>query len=179
MKRWKRTNLLDLPVLPYARDGAAATNRVIATFVKERTTLTSPMQLRAFVRRWQAIWLLQAGPGYPPGSAADETRRPLDSYTRTLLEGRYDAKRVFRFVNHKQGEELSETDSRDFRIACCIAMPGPTLPAFFMADKYGVGSDLAMVRLYLDTYPALADVGRPFTNCGEGIDEEEDEEAVA
>ena len=174
MKHWKRTTLLDLPILPEDRDEAAQTDHVLGTFVKERGTLIHPSQLRSFVRKWSAIWLLCAGPhpaSAPPGCVLARARSSLSKYTRMLLEGHYDAKRVFRFLNHKDSDPLVETDSRDFRIAGYLAMPPPMMLAWSLANSYGAGTDIGFVRLYLDTYSWLNDKGRPFRRTSSTEDE--------
>lgn len=68
-----------------------------------------------------------------------------------LLTGEYDAKRVFgTFVEPKPNFR-----SVNVRIAAHLLIPSPLMFADQLSHHYGVGNDLGLVRLYLDTYPEL------------------------
>ncbi len=157
MKRWERTCLLDLPVLPHDRDSAAATDYVIKTFVAERSAIPGPAAIRPFVRRWRSAWLLQSGMSGPPGTWVHWAHEPLDPYDRRLLEGDFDAKKIWAVLQSEgHGPESKgqvDLNSANTRIAAGLMIPVPLMLASQLAHDYGVGHDLGLVRLYLDTYP--------------------------
>ena len=161
----KRTNLLDLPVLPFDRDGAAATDRIVETFTAERKQISEPSQIQTFVNRWKAIWLLSSGTAFP--DAAENTlvymcRQPLAKEIIDLVEGRYDADKVFEYLSTLDTIKEIDPNNHNLSLTCSMVLPEPALSATFMAHNYGVGNDLGFVRLFLDTYPELENEGRPF-----------------
>jgi hypothetical protein len=155
-----RTNLLDLPVLPLDRDMACGTSRVSSTFVNDRKKVSSAETLKSFVDKWRPVWLLSAGP-VPKSSGnllVDKCRAPLSEAAVKIVNADFDHERVVTLLNH---EKLPQ----DEVLACLLGeifIPGPMLFAFQLSNTYGVGHDLGLVRIYLDTYPDLIDEGRPF-----------------
>lgn len=158
----KRTNLLDLPILPLDRDNACGTNEIISRFVDMRKKISSTTELRDFINFWKPIWLLEPGPFPEPkpnsNSFVDLCRKPLDKTVLQLLRHEYDADKIVKYIHN--AEECIEKDF--FGLLCNLNLPTPGLLAFQFAEEYSVGSDLGFVRLYLDTYPDLEDEGRPF-----------------
>jgi len=160
--KWKRTRITDLPMRIPHRDTAAVHSTIIKTFVHERMDCKNCHQLRNFVKKWRAMWLLSPGSKMkdaPKNSIIQRARHPLGLEERALLTGSYDGKYVLRCLMSKDGVGI-DFKSKNARIAGHIAMPRPSLHAFELAEAYGVGSDLGFIRLYADTYPALDDVGR-------------------
>lgn len=183
VKRWKRTNLLSLPILPFERDMSAATSYILDSFVRERKAITRPEQLRPFIKRWRSMWLLSSGYAMAdakPGSYVAEARKSLASEEVLLLNGKFDAKRVFGFLTAP--DELLRhvrRSDRDLRVAGSIALPRSSLIAFRLADYYLQDTDIGFVRLYLDTYPHLQDEGRPFRDTPRWSRDEENASDVA
>ena len=137
-------------------------------------------QVRPFVKRWRNLWLLRPGPAVfttSKGSWLDRVNEPLSRDEKVLLTGRYNAKKLLALVNQQPAEEPLHFDPRvlEWRLAGHLCIPRPLLYAFSLAQKYGVGSDLGLVRLYLDSYPKFKDRLR-----GEGpyfpdpVDDEQD-----
>ena len=159
--KWKRTCITDLPIeLPH-RDEAASTDTIMDTFVQERLACKNSHQLRAFVKKWRAIWLLAPGSRMkdaPKRSIIQQARAPLSLEEKLLLTGSFDAKYILRCLASKDGAGI-DYNSKNARIAGHLAIPCPALCASQLASHYKVGSDLGFVRLYADTYPALDDIG--------------------
>jgi hypothetical protein len=151
MKRIRATNLLDLLGLVDLpdRDCAGQTANVEGIYLEERKALESPRQIRPFVRRWTPLFTLQPGPR-ARHLATMPSRAKYD--LAAMLDGAYDAIQVCAVL---QDQSRYDNGLRAHRIAANILIPPPLMNAFQLASHYGVMSDLAMVRLYLDTYPAL------------------------
>jgi hypothetical protein len=140
----KDKTLLALPVLPRDRDGAAASDRITSTYVVERTAIKTSGDLTAFLERWRTVWLLSRGPS--------EESALLTDAELNLLDGNYDPVRVLHFLNEN---DFDPSQCMAAQQAAHIMLPRTLLRAFLLSNKYGVGPDLGMVRLYLDPYPEL------------------------
>lgn len=154
-------NLLDLPVLPFDRDEAVGTNKIITEFIKMRKMISSTTELRDFIDFWKPIWLLTPGTftEHKPNSfIAAACQYSLDEAVLKLLRHEYDADEIVKNIHNPDG--CSEKEF--FGLLCNLNLPIPGLLAFQFATAYGVGSDIGFVRLYLDTYPDLEGEGRPF-----------------
>lgn len=141
----KKVCLLDLPVLPKDRDWAGGTEVIIDTFIEERNSIKNVDDLLAFVEKWNNIWLLN-----------DEiTQEEYD-----IVDGAFDPYLIFDCVMKiLRKEEIKDVDS-NVRIAMNICIPHSAMRAMLLAKKYGVGTDLGFVRLYLDPYPEHMDAMR-------------------
>ena len=133
--------LLDLPVLPKLRDSFG--DEIQTAYLAERDAVQSAEELVAFVRRWRNVWLLRC--------PLDEERE-LPPELQDLLALDFDAEAVFNGLKKKDTTDLPFEDLA-VRIMAHIAIPVTLLDAYTLADHYGVGTDLGMVRLYLDGYP--------------------------
>jgi hypothetical protein len=156
-----RTNLLDLPVLPYDRDDACGTSRVSSTFVHDRKNVSSAETLKAFVSKWRSVWLLSAGP-VPKSSGnlfIDKCRAELSEPAVKIVNADFDHELIATVINNPDG---SVHNSELLSILAEISIPSPMLLAFHLSNEYDVDHDLGLVRIYLDTYPDLIDEGRPF-----------------
>jgi len=154
MRRLSTTCLLDLPVTPF-RDEAS--DDVRKAYVSERLAISDPRGLRPFVRRWRAMWLLAPGKTGPVGTWSETLKRPLDDDVRALLSLTWPAPVVF--------AALDKTATPDFKIRACriaglIGLPPALLHAECLAQKYDAPIDIALCRLYLDSYPQHAEALR-------------------
>jgi len=145
MTRLTRTCLLDLPVIPAHRDGATGTEEIQDAYLAERGAISSAAGVRTFVRRWRPLFLLRSGKGGWPGQFLDDDVKALVSLS-------FDAKKVFAALQRVSDDKF-DFSRRPNRIAAHIALPAQLMRAFQLAAHYDVGHDLAMVRLFLDTYP--------------------------
>lgn len=159
-------SLLSLPVLPTNRDKAARTDRILESFVHERKAATASGELAPFIERWKNVWQLQAGDtakDAPENSYAGSARQGVHPAAQRLLMGDYNKDKVLEVSrSSKDAPSSIPADDPDYEVACHLMLPLPLMNAHFLARHYGVCSDLAMVRIYLDTYPELKDEGRPF-----------------
>jgi hypothetical protein len=156
-----RTTLLDLPVLPLDRDDACRTSRVLSTFVNDRKKVSSAETLKSFVDKWRSVWLLSAGP-VPRSSGGvfiDKCRAPLSEVAIKIVCDDFDHELIATLINSK---ELLQEDDELISLVGDILIPTSMLFAFHLSKTYGVGHDLGLIRVYLDTYPSLIDEGRPF-----------------
>lgn len=135
--------LLDLPVLPEHRDDAATTDIVQEAYLKERDAIQTTDDLLNFVRRWRNVWLLRC----PRDEAAD-----LPEEVQRLVSLDFDQEKVLGWLKEAKADSLPFEDIH-VRIMAHIAVPVPLLDAFQLAKHYGVGTDLGLVRLFLDGYP--------------------------
>jgi len=141
--------LFDLPVLPEHRDEAASTDIVQEAYLAELGALKSPADLKPFVQRWKNLWLLW--------NPREKDREVLPE-VQSLLYLDFDEEAVFKYLQIKTQEEPPlpyETDV-NVRIMAHLALPLGLLDAFQVAKHYGVGTDLALVRLFLDPFPEHA-----------------------
>jgi hypothetical protein len=139
----KDKTLVDLTQFQVQRDTATATDTVREQFLKERNDVDTPEKLRAFIESWRNLWLLQ-------GCEENETN---DSET-ALLEGTYDPEKVLDYKSKAKDIEVTDAEANDlnFGVTCELMLPVPLLMATNFAHYYGVGSDLGLVRLFLDPY---------------------------
>lgn len=149
--RLRPTNLLDLPVYPPDRDGACGSEFIQEAYLKERETLQRSTQLRPFVKRWRALFLLRFGPRM---RGQDEAPSQANRDMLALVEGRFDAKRVINVIVNAKTIPFNN-DDHNHRIAANILIPPALYRAFEIREHFGVGHDLGMVRLYLDSWPQL------------------------
>lgn len=139
--------LLDLPVLPEHRDEAAATDIVHETYLQELKAVKNPSALLDLIRRWRNLWLLR------PPKEVTELRPEVQS----LLALDFDPEKVFEWLQKKDQENLPYEEDVNVRIMAHLALPLPLLDAFSLARHYGVGTDLGLVRLFLDPFPEHED----------------------
>lgn len=156
-------NLLDLPVVPVHRDDAASTSLVQETYLQELSVATdveSPEHswrevkgqepyLVWFVKRWQSLWLLRD----PRESPEQNILTPEEQ---AIVDVSFNVEEVTERLRHKKEVDLPWEDFA-VRVMAHIALPRTLMKAWEVANHYEVGVDLAMVRLYLDPYPELAD----------------------
>lgn len=133
--------LLDLPVLPHNRDDACGTDIIEETYIAERDKVSSEGELWAHIKRWRNVWLLEC-PIRPRKLLPEEIK---------LLWLDFDSTEVFKWL-HKKKENDLPFDNETVKIMMHIAIPFPLLDASLFARHYGVGCDLAMVRMYLDPF---------------------------
>ena len=136
----EKTCLLDLPVYPEDRDGACGTSDIVDTYLAERDAVKSGDELQSFVIRWRNLWLLSGN------------YDKLSEEEKALIDDEIDHDKVYSQLLRKKEDDLSFEDI-NVKIMSHIAMPIPFLQAHRVSQHYGVGSDLAMVRLYLDPFP--------------------------
>lgn len=158
MHKYKRACLLDLPVKIYDRDGATGSSRIQETYIKERKALKEATEIRPFIRRWRNLWLLRPGSllhRAAPGSWYHYADAPLLWDEKAMLAGHFDAKRVLARVLQQpaEGPLRMNPDELEWKICSHLCLPGPLLSAFHLSHHYGIGHDLALVRLFLDSYP--------------------------
>ncbi len=159
MSGLERTSLLDVAPLVGLRDRdrTAGSDSIHEAYLKDRDAVKSANELRRLIDKWRPMFLLSAGPlRVRKGSWADKAKRELSKEEVRLLQGRYNAASVLRFMKGyegRSGKPLPKRLPEGLRIAMCVMLPPPMLTAFLLANHYGVGSDLGMIRLYLDTYP--------------------------
>lgn len=134
--------LLDLPILPRDRDSACGSSIIEDTYLKELGEIQNIEQLKEFIVRWRNLWML------------DNTK--VSDEIEQLLGNNFDHQAVLEFLARKKDDKLS-FDDMSVRIMTNLAVPHTLLQAFSIANYWGVGTDLAMVRLYLDPYPELDD----------------------
>ncbi len=158
----ERTSLLGLPVLPFDRDSAAASDEVMNGFLNDRKNISRTSELKEFINKWRPIWLLSPGP-IPevenPEALVSVCRRPIDEAALKLIQHQYDADLLMSYLGDPDG---CDKETETFEILCHLMIPVPSLNAFQLSNNYGVGPDLGFVRLYLDTYPEFENEGRPF-----------------
>jgi len=143
----KKTCLLDLPVYPEDRDVACGTTIISSTYMKERDNLKSPGELKEFVSRWRNVWLL------------DGDYDTLRDEEKLLVDNEIPHEAVYAQLLNKSRDDI-DLDDPNVKIMMNIAIPAALLRAFMVGNKWGVGTDLAMVRLYLDPFPELNDAMR-------------------
>lgn len=142
-----KTCLLDLPVYPQDRDCACATDLISDTYIKERDALKNPDDMRVFIDRWHDLWLLEGD------------YEELSEEEKALILNKLNHEEVYALLLDKQNDNL-DFDSLNVRIMAHIAAPAPFMKATILGRKFGVGTDLIMVRLYLDPYPELNEAMR-------------------
>lgn len=153
----KDKNLLDLPVLIYDRDMAAGKDEISSIYLKELGGVSTPDELREFCKRWRNIWLLKW-----PGEDDLEANILLPEEV-AVVEDAFDAEKVLEALGKKDDDEwlLQAIDTdENAKVMMQIAVPLPLLSASVQSRHWGVGSDLIMVRLFLDPYPELNEACR-------------------
>jgi hypothetical protein len=138
----KNKSLLDLPVLPESRD-SGDTDNIVSTYLHGLKKVSSPEELKEFVSYWKNIYLLK-----------DDSE--LIAAEIALVELDFDAVVIFPLFSLK-GDEGLDFDAFNNQVMANIAAPKALIKASLLAHKYGVGHDLAMVRLYLDPFPEFND----------------------
>lgn len=137
--------LLDLPVLPVDRDFACGTNLVHEAYLKNRKAIASVSDLRVHLAKWRNLWLL--------GLNREEVPEPV-----SLTDDQCEL--IVKWLSVPLAEQPAlnrDPLPLEVRIWACVMAPGPLVRAFEVAHHYKVGSDLGLVRLYLDPYPELDD----------------------
>jgi hypothetical protein len=147
LKKMNKTCLLDLPVYPKDRDCACATSEIVDAYLKERDGLKNPDEMHAFIDKWHDLWLL------------DNDYVDLSQEEQALVDNQFDHEKVYALLLDKQNDDL-DFDDLNVRIMAHIAAPAPLTQATVLGQEYGVGTDLIMVRLYLDPYPELNEAMR-------------------
>jgi len=141
--------LLDLPILLEDRDSAASTDSIIDAYTTELLVVQESRKLevlRAFIERWRCAWLLKI----PEGKNTPEGKNVLSLEEEEIL-GLAEIEPLVELLPRRM-EKLDFND-KSVRKLAHLLIPIPFLSATMVADKYNVGSDLALVRLYLDPYP--------------------------
>lgn len=138
----KDKNLLSLPVLPPYRDdgGDIITDAYLAELNEVKTT----DELEAFVNRWRNLWLLR----HPADTA------PLLPAEESLVNLTFDRQAVLDFLGRRKDDSLDFEDP-NVEVMCNLVLPFNMLTAFRLSHHYGVGTDLGMVRCFLDPYTEL------------------------
>jgi hypothetical protein len=158
--------LLDLPILLDDRDSAASTTIIIDTFQDElvhtycdcchggvvgldaNAEIWSQGQrsklddLKKFIKKWENVWLLKMPEG------RNNILFPEEEEIINLV----DIEPLLDLLPRRRDDGLKFEDKNVRKLANLIA-PVTFITATMVADHYGVGSDLALVRLYLDPYP--------------------------
>ena len=140
------TNLLGLPVLPEDRFSAGGTDIIKDAYKKELADVSSPAELKEFVSRWKNLYVIK-NPNIEERTWPEEEKL-------ALVDCDFDA--VYPLLLRKKDNDLN-FDDPNVRVMSQIAAPRALVDAFMLALQYKVGSDLAMVRLFLDPYPELKD----------------------
>jgi hypothetical protein len=141
-------SILDLPVVPKDRDGACETDTISSTFLLERNSVDTVEKFIQFINRWKNLWLIR--------------NERTSQEEKDISELRFNVQPVFElFILAKDSKEI-DLRSDDARITMNIVVPPAVLTAFIIAKHFGVGIDLAFVRLYLDPYPEFDNVLRCF-----------------
>ena len=133
--------LLSLPVLPRSRDDACGTAIIEETYIAERDKVSTEAELWAHICRWRNVWLLNC-PIRPRKLLPEEIR---------LLWLDFNSAEVLKWLDQKKREGLP-LEEEAVKVMMHIAIPYPLLDASLFARRYGVGSDLGMVRMYLDPF---------------------------
>jgi hypothetical protein len=149
-------NLLDLPILLHDRDQACGSSEILDSFLSELDAAKTVEKLKAFLAKWQNMWLLS----HP----LDDSLNDLEPEEQKLLTGNFDHDIILSWLQRKEEDKLPYDEDENVRIMAHISMPTPTLWAFMLAKHYGVGVDLGFVRYFLDPYPELEHACR----CGSG-----------
>lgn len=139
--------LTSLPVLPRYRDDCD--DIIEEAYLRDVGELIEPDDIVKLVDRWENLWRL----GTPESREVEV--RPAE---RALLRRAYDPESVFDFFRQRQTLDPTTVPperAKDCEVMCHIILPVPLLNAFQVAHHYGVGTDLALVRLYLDPWPEL------------------------
>lgn len=137
-----KVTLLDLPVVPPQRDLAAIADLVKTAYLSENKGIQTAEAWTKFIERWTNLWLLPNKPGLP-----------------AVLRGDYDMEEALAILQRLYAKDDSvvpaggEEPSIEYLAAVDIVLPEALLRAEMLAHHYGVGTDLALVRLYLDPYP--------------------------
>jgi len=149
--------LLDLPVLPYDRDSFS--DDIGETYSKDVSDIKSAQDLKNHIEKWRNLWLLRS-----PKFDDIDTWSQLQPDELKLLNFDFDFNEVCSFLERKDEDGLP-FENENVRIMANIVCPKSLLQATILADKYGVCTDLAMVRLYLDPYPEYIEYCRG--GCGD------------
>lgn len=134
--------LLDLPVHPLDRDAAGYTDIIEETYTTERPGIITLADLTAFINRWRAIWELVCP--YHPDLKTGHV--PVANETVVAL---------LPIMGDKDFAGPFDGDNPDHVATINLLLPPAFLHAHVVASEYGVSSDLALVRLFLDPYPEL------------------------
>lgn len=151
----KPLTLLDLPKkhLPADRDAACGTDGIQDAYLRGRKTIKSVRMLRTFVAKWRNLWFLTC-PDLPPAAPCvwlDAEGLNWDTVVKLLatsVDEQADALGLRGDPAARTLEQLAATD---------IIAPPALVAATVVGHTFGVGTDLGMVRLYLDPWPELND----------------------
>lgn len=140
----KDKTLLDLPVYPEDRDLAGTTDIIVCSYIEEMNKVSSAEELVAFTQRWRNLFLLKKD---------DEI---LFAEEEQIITGAFDSASVYEAFLRKNSKDL-DLDDPAVKVMMNIAAPRALIWAYVLGRRYGVGSDLAMVRLYLDPHSEFED----------------------
>jgi len=143
--------LLDLPVIPFDRDRAAATNEIVESYLNELNQVQTEDALHAFIQKWRSVWLLK--------SHLPDADNELMEDEVFLLEGKFDLAKVLRHLAQRK-EDSHDFEDPNVRVMAHLAVPRALLQASIGSSKFDVGMDLILVRLFLDPYKEYEDCCR-------------------
>ena len=141
---FKNKNLLDLPVLLHDRDMACGTSEITDSYVEELGKTEGTEALAIFIERWENVWMLAPAEG-PEELSLEEEK---------LLELDFSLTRVLQLLLRKKEDGL-DSDDIEVRIMANLAAPVPFIRAALFSNYWGVGTDLGLIRMYLDPYKYL------------------------
>lgn len=133
--------LIDLPVRPsYTQD------RIRDTYIAELQKVTTPEELTAFVTRWKPLFALTKKRPFDKKAKDARRYRITQNNFERLLAGDYDPKVALDCIR------ISRTNAcQHARSFSCpgmhIAVPEILLLAGFVAKKFGVSTDLALIQM--------------------------------
>src|SRR3972149_5467299 len=139
--------LLDLPILPYDRDSFS--DDINEAYINDVESIDTEFDLRNHVHKWRSLWLLKN----------PNDKRVLSVEEQKLLSLEFNFDEVIQFLKRRKEDGLP-FDQESVRIMTHLLMPAPLLQAFMLASHFGVCTDLAMVRLYLDQHPEFEECCR-------------------
>lgn len=140
--------LLDLPVLPHDRDSAVSESVVHDSYLKEIEAVKTGADMTRHVERWRNLWLLR-----------DEERPALTPGELRLVRLEFSPDAVAGHALRKKDAGLDFEDP-DVQVMMNVVAPISLVMASMLAQQYGVGSDLILVRMFLDPYPEHEDACR-------------------
>lgn len=130
-----------LPVLPNDIDDAGETYTIQDAYLAELNLIDSTDALSQFISRWSALWEL-------------EVDANIKAEIEKLTSLNFDLQLVFGLLLKRDDDEVGRQllNDENIRIMSHLAIPMALLRALSLAKEYGVTTDLAMIRLYIDSY---------------------------
>lgn len=133
--------LLQLPIIP-----TLAGDTVRDTYVSELRSVTTPNQLQEFVKRWEAVYHLKRVKLDFDKKAKDAKKyRLTEMKFQNLINGKVDFWKAMRCIQMNR-----EGSCPHMALYTCegghILLPVQLIIADLVGQKYGVGSDLALIQ---------------------------------